>query len=269
MRRVLAMAAFAAGFSAFGGGFAATATADEQIVTCQSKDYKRKVCAIDRDATEVELRRQLSGAACVNEQSWGARFGEIWVDRGCAAEFVVYTQSASRPRDGERVACNSKDYRYAECKISDRAREVELIRRTSGAPCIYGQSWGFERGRLWVDRGCAGEFEISTSESNRGGPRRRFPGGNDRDRPGRLDNLFAERQAIRACRRFGEDNPARLGANWAEANPSESFRVEARGRRDDHYEVFGRFKIFQRGREGAAKASCLVDNGRVQRFDVN
>jgi hypothetical protein len=271
---MLAIAALTAANAMFGGGFIAAATADEQIVTCGSKDYKLRVCPIDRDATEVELRRQLSGAECVNERTWGARFGEIWVDKGCAAEFIVYTQRGARPRGGEIVACGSKNYKYAECRISDRVREVELVRRTSGAPCVYGHSWGFDRGRLWVDRGCAGEFEVSTSDSGRGGQRRRHDDGHgrwdrgDRDRRG-LELFFAERNAIRACRRYGEDHPDRMGANWADANPHESFRAEVQGRRDNDWIVSGRFKTFNRGREGNVRARCVVENDRVVRFDAN
>lgn len=40
----------------------------------------------------VEIQRQLSRSPCVFGRSWGfdrAR-GEVWVDRGCRAEFVVY-----------------------------------------------------------------------------------------------------------------------------------------------------------------------------------
>jgi hypothetical protein len=269
MRRFLAFAALAAGFSAF-GGLGGPAFAGEQTVTCGSKDYKRGVCPIDRNATEVELRRQLSGAECINERTWGARFGEIWVDKGCAAEFIVYTEDTSRRSEGERVVCASKDYHRAECRISDQVREVELVRRTSGAPCIYGQSWGFDRGRLWVDRGCAAEFEVSTRDSNRGGQRRRQDDSDrgDRGRPG-VDRLFAERAAVRACRRYGEDHPDRLGANWAEANPHETFRAEDQGRRGDEFTVVGRFKTFNRGREGTARARCVVENERVKRFDAN
>ncbi len=262
MRRVIAIAALAAGFTTAGEGV----RADEQSVTCRSKDYRAASCPIDRNATEVEMRRQLSGAACVHDRTWGARFGEIWVDKGCAAEFIVYIPSAGRGRDGEIVVCNSKDYRRQECAISDRVREVELVRKTSGAPCVYGQSWGFERGRLWVDRGCAGEFEVSVRDSDRGGARRRW---DDRGRRPNLDMIFAERNAIRACRRYGEDHPDRLGANWADANPHESFDVEPTSRRGEEWTVVGRFRTFNRGREGTVRARCQVFGDRVTRFSAN
>ena len=90
----------------------------------------------------------------------------------------------------------------------------------------------------------------------------------DRDRRG-LELFFAERNAIRACRRYGEDHPDRMGANWADANPHESFRAEVQGRRDNDWIVSGRFKTFNRGREGNVRARCVVENDRVVRFDAN
>lgn len=266
MKRFLVVLAVLAGVGVFEG----LAWAGEQRVTCRSNDYSRKNCPIDRDAVEVELSRQLSSAACIHDATWGAERGRIWVDRGCGAEFIVFTPRESRARDGDRVICSSTNYRHRYCSISDRVKEVELVRRISDAPCVYGRSWGFERGRLWVDRGCAAEFEVSTTDSRRGGSRRGFDDDHrsDRDRP-RLERLFAERRAVRACRRYGEDHPDRLSANWAEANPHETFKAEAKGRRDENrWRVSGRFKTFNRGREGTARARCEVRGDRVTSFKL-
>lgn len=58
-------------------------------VVCESRrgDYTR--CGIGR-ARSVELVRQLSSSVCKLNYSWGWDRSEIWVNRGCRAEFSVY-----------------------------------------------------------------------------------------------------------------------------------------------------------------------------------
>lgn len=45
--------------------------------------------AVDR-LNRVEIRRQLSQAACTYGRSWGVDRADVWVNYGCRAEFVVY-----------------------------------------------------------------------------------------------------------------------------------------------------------------------------------
>ena len=53
--------------------------------------------------------------------------------------------------------CESRDYRYTRCETGG-ARRVDLVRQLSKSECRYGQSWGYDRDGVWVDRGCAAEF---------------------------------------------------------------------------------------------------------------
>lgn len=57
-------------------------------LVCASQDGRRSWCALPRGG-DVQLRRQLSRAACVRGQSWDAARNGLWVDRGCRAEFEV------------------------------------------------------------------------------------------------------------------------------------------------------------------------------------
>ena len=34
------------------------------------------------------------------------------------------------------------------------------MRKLSDAPCIQGRTWGYDRNRIWVDRGCRALFEV-------------------------------------------------------------------------------------------------------------
>ncbi len=36
-----------------------------------------------------------------------------------------------------------------------------MVRQRSGSPCQQGRTWGFDRGGVWVDRGCRADFVIS------------------------------------------------------------------------------------------------------------
>ena len=37
-----------------------------------------------------------------------------------------------------------------------------MVKQRSGSPCDQGNSWGFDRGGVWVDRGCRADFVIDS-----------------------------------------------------------------------------------------------------------
>jgi len=57
-------------------------------MTCESLDGGRKQCPVET-SRGVGLLRQISGADCVLNRSWGYDRTGIWVTDGCRAEFVV------------------------------------------------------------------------------------------------------------------------------------------------------------------------------------
>ena len=60
---------------------------------------------------------------------------------------------------GGRVVCESNDYRYTYCPVPVR-RDVDLVAQYSKSPCRFQSTWGYDRGGVWVDRGCAAEFVV-------------------------------------------------------------------------------------------------------------
>lgn len=64
-----------------------TALADRKI-RCESHDYKYKECSLP-DHGYVYLSKQLSHTECRQGRNWDFDRRHIWVDDGCAAEFVV------------------------------------------------------------------------------------------------------------------------------------------------------------------------------------
>jgi hypothetical protein len=59
----------------------------------------------------------------------------------------------------ETVSCASRKYDRAACKVG-RARDVQLRRQTSNSECVRGRSWDYDGRDIWVDDGCAGEFDV-------------------------------------------------------------------------------------------------------------
>ncbi|MFZ2753239.1 MAG: DUF3011 domain-containing protein [Lysobacteraceae bacterium] len=55
--------------------------------------------------------------------------------------------------------CASKAGRMSWCgQRVNRRQHVEIKRQLSDSPCVYGRSWGMERGDVWVDNGCRAVF---------------------------------------------------------------------------------------------------------------
>lgn len=64
-----------------------------------------------------------------------------------------------RPGYGNRVvSCGSPQYRMIRCPVPRDWRGVRIVRQTSHSQCVEGRTWGFDRGSVWVDKGCGGEF---------------------------------------------------------------------------------------------------------------
>src|SRR5438046_85500 len=58
--------------------------------------------------------------------------------------------------------CASDDGQRHYCNIDTRGG-VSLVRQRSGSPCIQGQTWGYDRRGVWVDRGCRADFTTGNS----------------------------------------------------------------------------------------------------------
>ena len=82
-------------------------------------------------------------------------------------------------RGGDTITCGSPGYKLARCSVP--WRDAVLVRQTSDSSCVRGRSWGIDRGGIWVDKGCGGEF----AEAGRGSRRdRRDNGGRDQGNNG-------------------------------------------------------------------------------------
>jgi Protein of unknown function (DUF3011) len=131
----------------------AQAQGRDDTITCSSTNGRRATCGADT-SRGVTLLRELRGSHCEEGFSWGYNRREIWVDRGCRAEFSLNDQQypanpVSRVEPGteipvrtnELIATHSRDGRvYYGRIVSDirgsdgqvaipRGSDVELIVR--------------------------------------------------------------------------------------------------------------------------------------------
>jgi hypothetical protein len=83
-------------------------------ITCTSTNGRRATCGADT-SRGVTLLRELRGSQCEEGFSWGYNRREIWVDRGCQAEFSLnddrYPASpVSRVEPGTNLAVRTNEY---------------------------------------------------------------------------------------------------------------------------------------------------------------
>lgn len=135
-----------------------------EAVTCRSSRSRYTRCAVPwRNA---QLVQQTSTSACVRGSTWGFEHGSIWVDRGCAGRFAAVGGGGGwqpPPNWNQRftVSCGSPQHRYAFCQVDVGSRgRVYLQQQTSNASCVEGQTWGWNRAGVWVDRGCGANFVV-------------------------------------------------------------------------------------------------------------
>jgi Protein of unknown function (DUF3011)/Ricin-type beta-trefoil lectin domain-like len=129
---------------------------ESYVVYCPSDDMQRAWCPAD-SRFGVRMIRQRSQAPCIEGQTWGSGKRGIWVDRGCRADFSVTGDWQSRAP--ALVYCPS-DYMNRNFCPMDTRDGVLIIRQRSEADCVFNRTWGYDRDRIWVDRGCRADFEI-------------------------------------------------------------------------------------------------------------
>lgn len=145
-----------------------------RTIQCESLGRGQATCSVPwRGPTE--LMRQVSHSPCIEGRTWGSLRGAVWVDGGCRAIFREVQSDYRPPHHGGpggwqpgpgwdttiRLRCGSPQYQYNFCAVdTGRGSRVFLNRQLSDTRCIEGRNWGWNRGGIWVDRGCAGEFVV-------------------------------------------------------------------------------------------------------------
>lgn len=68
------------------------------------------------------------------------------------------------------ITCGSVNGRYQYC-AADTGRGVQLKQQLSHAKCLQSQSWGYDRGGVWVTDGCAANFSVGSGGGESAGGR--------------------------------------------------------------------------------------------------
>lgn len=135
----------------------ASSRKSRRVVRCESRG-RVESCPVVLRGAPVRLLRQQSVLPCREGRTWGYDRNEIWVSRGCQGVFEVGAEDGSgfvqTPR---KVVCESKSNLRRECGVSVE-RRVTLVEQLSSAACREGETWGWDRNGIWVDKGCRGEF---------------------------------------------------------------------------------------------------------------
>lgn len=132
----------------------------QRSIQCQSTSTRHQQCATPWSGRS-RLVRQLTGAQCIEGVSWGTQPGQVWTSRGCGGEFLPDDGRPTPPVPGYSVTCASANNRLTTCDWNSRNGRPVLIEQLSGAPCIEGQSWGYDNLHgLWVNNGCRARFGV-------------------------------------------------------------------------------------------------------------
>ena len=62
------------------------------------------------------------------------------------------------------IRLESWQFKYAEKRI-EGVTSMTVKNQQSNAPCILGKSFGFDGNKIWVDKGCRADFEVTISKS--------------------------------------------------------------------------------------------------------
>lgn len=145
-------------------------------ITCESRGTDREECPIAQGA-RVRLVRQISQSPCRLNDTYGTGQGYLWVAQGCRAEFEVTEPAAApvtvpQPAGGaaatSTITCQSIGNTLRQCPIPEGA-SVRLVRQASTSACRERETWGTGATFIWVNRGCAGEFEVTRRGAPSGG----------------------------------------------------------------------------------------------------
>jgi len=149
------------------GGGPAGRGGQSVVINCKSDDERLRRCHVDGGVWRVRVEAQHSGSPCTQGQTWGFDDDEVWVDRGCRADFRVWTGGGGSARS-VIMRCKSDDEHMHRCAVEGRIWNVQLEKQHRGSHCMRGETWGFDENSIWVDRGCRADFRVWAGGEFRG-----------------------------------------------------------------------------------------------------
>lgn len=90
----------------------------------------------------------------------------VWIS--CLVALIVCL-AAPAANAQQSLTCSSDNGKRNYCRADTRGG-VRMVRQRSGSACVQGSTWGFDRGGVWVDRGCRADFVITGYRPGGPGP---------------------------------------------------------------------------------------------------
>lgn len=126
----------------------------DQAIRCESTDSRHRTCNTPWRGVS-RLQRQVSGAACIQNRSWGSTPGQVWVSQGCRGDFLA----GAAVGGSYSVTCSSTGLASTTCAWDRSRGRPRLLQQLSAARCTEGTTWGYNNRRgLWVSGGCRARF---------------------------------------------------------------------------------------------------------------
>lgn len=171
--------------------------------------------------------------------------------------------------------CESAGYKYTYCPADTRFG-VEIQTQKSSTPCVLNNSWGYDGGGVWVDKGCRATFRILSGRGGKPPPPEPYDieGEDliasdilaelrDEDDADRREPGYGRADALIACALYADQEELGRGARAIFID--EVSDVVPRGRRA--YDVS--FTITVERRRGGDRdyaAECTVNRGSVTSY---
>ena len=146
---------------------------DNRTITCQSTKSRYRQCDTGIRGRVQLVNRLNNSAACIEGRTWGRRTGQVWVSRGCRAQFASIGRPGPRDDNGNNngnnggwdqdnnysVICSSQNNAMTRCNWDSRYGAPRVVQTLSQSSCTEGRSWGYDnRNGLWVNGGCRAKF---------------------------------------------------------------------------------------------------------------
>jgi hypothetical protein len=169
------------------------------------------------------------------------------------------------------VTCESRNNSRQTCSV-DTSGGVRVARQLSSQGCWQGDTWGYDRNRIWVDRGCRAEFQVGAqrsgsssnsdaiaaaavvgiaaaaliASSNHDDHKNRNNSNNSNNNNNKYDNSYYDNRYREYDRREVYDN-SRYGYNGYGGDPRRTFSCESRDNRTSYCDipVRGHVEVFR------------------------
>lgn len=135
-----------------------------RFTRCDSDNGVRKRCRIET-GKGVRLAQKISSSPCTFGHTWGFDAHEIWVRRGCRAEFQIdvdagdLTPPPKIAGDARLIRCESESGQAKRCAVAP-FEHVAVKEQLSSKRCEEGTSWHVDGGDIVATSGCRAVFAV-------------------------------------------------------------------------------------------------------------